>query len=188
MRVFVAIDMPDAVLDALEAVQDEVPVGRLMVPETLHLTLAFLGEVSDATLISVDEEMQRLRAEPFAVRLRGLGTFGNRSPSVLWAGVAPEPRLSALRERVRGAVRRAGLDLPRERFRPHVTLARYGARMSGDELERLRRFLSRYGDVELPTLEVREVTLFHSIRRSEGAVHEVLAEYPLRHDQHATGA
>ncbi len=187
MRAFVAIDLPDEVRSVLEDVQDDVPVGRLMTPETLHLTLAFLGEQPRDLLAAVDEELARIRAASFEVQLHGLGTFGNRRPSVLWAGVKPQPALGALRERVRGAVRRAGLELPRERFRPHVTLARFSARVGAEELERLRRFLERFGDVGLPGFEVKKVTLFHSRWLSDGAVHDVLEEYPLTTGRDAPG-
>ena len=42
MRSFVAIDLPEAAREALERLQDDLPVGRPLAPETFHLTLAFL--------------------------------------------------------------------------------------------------------------------------------------------------
>ncbi len=186
MRVFVAIDLPDAVRAVLEDVQEQVPVGRLMMAETLHLTLAFLGDQPRDLLLAADEELARISAAPFEVQLHGLGTFGARSPSVLWAGIRPDPALTALRERVRGAVRLAGLELPRERFRPHVTLARF-SRLREEELERLRRFLARFGGVGLPVFQVDRITLFQSRLSSEGAVHDALEEYPLASGQNALG-
>ena len=72
-----------------------------------------------------------------------------RQPAVLWAGVAPQPGLGVLRDRVRGAVRRAGVDLPRERFRPHVTLARLRNARVGDVV----KYLGGRGDFRtLPLL------------------------------------
>ena len=179
MRIFVAIDMPENVQDALEALQDQIPVGRLMTPETLHLTLAFLDEQPDAMVEAIHEALQTLHQPKFDLNLHGLGTFGPKSPAVLWAGVRPNPALNQLRDKIRSAARLAGLDLPRERFRPHVTLARFNPRIPAEQLERLRIFLSRFGDAALPTFTVAQITLFQSLRTSHGAVHEALAEYPL---------
>jgi len=179
LRVFVAIDLPDAVLAVLEDLQDQLPVGRLMEPETLHLTLAFLGDQPRDVILVINEELSSVRATPFEVELRGVGTFGGRQPSVLWTGLRPQPALGVLRDRVRSAVRMAGVELPRERFRPHVTLARFPARMRGDELHRLRNFLVHFGDVALPSFGVDGFTLFESRRTSEGAIHDALEYYLL---------
>ena len=49
-RSFVALTLPDPTLDLIERFQDEIPMGRLMLRETLHLTLAFLGDQPDEML------------------------------------------------------------------------------------------------------------------------------------------
>lgn len=179
MRAFVAIDLPDAVRDALETVQDRIPAGRPTDPETFHLTLAFLGEVPDAELDEMHLALDAIEAAPFQLQLRGLGTFG-KSPKVLWAGVEKGPDLARLRGKVRGAARQAGIELRRERFKPHVTLARFDAPPVAEELDKLRLFLERFQSFPAPPFEVTHVTLFRSILTKSGAVHEPLADYPLR--------
>jgi 2'-5' RNA ligase len=180
MRCFVAIDLPDEARAALEAVQDQLRVGRVSDPETLHLTLAFLGEQPDAALEEMHLALEAMRAAPFTLQLRGLGTFGGRSPRVLWAGVEPQPALRALHEKVRGAAHVAGIELPRERFRPHVTIARFGERLQPGELDKLTGFLSRFEQFPAPPFEVEEVVLFRSILHRDGAIHEPLEAYPLQ--------
>ncbi len=178
MRVFVAIDLPEPVLDVLEAVQDDLPVGRHMARETLHLTLAFLGDQDDS-LEALHDELGTLGSAPFDLRLQGVGIFGGRQPRALWAGVGEQPRLSALRARVRGSARRAGIALPRERFRPHVTLARFGQRLRAEEVAKIGMFMERNGGFGTDPFGVTEVTLFQSVLHRDGAVHEALATYPL---------
>lgn len=177
MRVFVGIALPEAVQDALDPVQDRLPVGRLVDAGNLHLTLAFLDEQPQAVLQALHEALAAVRAQPFTLQLRGLGTFGARSPRIVWAGVRPEPELAVLRDRVRGAARRAGIDLPRERFRPHVTLARLGDRIAAEELDRLKTFLERFETFPSPPFEVDAFTLFESVRTKAGMVYEPLADY-----------
>lgn len=180
MRSFVAIDLPDEARDALERVQERIPVGRITDPENLHLTLAFLGDQPQAALEELHMQLETIRSVPFELRLRGLGTFGNRDPRVIWAGVEPEPALSILRDKVRSAARVAGIDLPRERFRPHVTLARLGDRIEPGELEKLRLFLEKWQSFPVPAFEVEGFTLFQSMLHKDGAVHDPLAEYSFR--------
>ncbi len=179
MRAFVAIDMPDDVREALETVQAELPVGRLMAPETFHLTLAFLDDQPPAVLEAVHDGLAALEAAPFELQLRGVDVFGGARPRVLWAGAGATPPLAALRERVRRAVLAAGVDLPRERFRPHVTLARFGHRLDRGEAARLAGFLADLGAASLPGFRVEAFQLYRSSLGPGGAVHEVLAEYPL---------
>ena len=180
MRGFVAIDLPEPVLDTLESLQDDLAVGRPMARETLHLTLAFLGERDDAALAAVHEERTGLAAGTFELTRRGGGMSGGRRPRVLWAGVGHQPALGALRDRVRRAVRRAGIELPRERFRPHVTIARFGPHPHRDELRKIEEFLERNGSFRADPFAVGQVTLFRSVLHRNGAVHEPLAVYGLK--------
>lgn len=179
MRAFVAIDMPEPVRDALEAVQAGLTVGRLTDPDTLHLTLAFLGEQPESVLAELHGQLSGLAAPRFELRLQGLGSFGSRAPSVIWAGVAPLPALAELRDKVRGAVRRAGIELPRERFRPHVTLARFRRGMRPEAVLAVQRFVAENAGFAAPAFTVERVSLFQSTLRPDGPLHEVLAEYPL---------
>lgn len=179
MRCFLALPLPEDVQDALEALQDRLPSGRAVEPGNMHLTLAFLGERGAEELDELDVELQSLRQPAFMVELRGLGTFGERSPRVLHAEVAPNEALDALHSAVAGAVRRAGLPMERRRFRPHVTLARYNRPLRPDAQDRLAAFLQANGDFRLPPFEAAEVALYRSILHRDGASYEALARYPL---------
>ena len=123
--------------------------------------------------------MRRLKGAAFDLRIAGVGTFGGRLPKVLWAGVAECPELAALHGRVRAACVRAGVALRRERFRPHVTLARLGQHVPAGELERVAGFLAHHARFEAPVFRVEEVVLFESVLHPEGAEHRVLEGYPL---------
>lgn len=177
MRVFVAIDLPDAARAALEEVQDDLPTGRLLAPETFHLTLSFLDEQPQHVIAAVDEELATIRFTPFPLVLRGVDVFGGKRPKVLWVGVGAQPELGALREKIRRAVARAGLELPRERFRPHVTLAGFRGEMRGGELARLAGFLGHHAGFAASPFQVDGFRLFRSTLSPDGAVHETLALY-----------
>lgn len=179
MRAFVAIELPEAVIDQIVAVQEHLRAGRHVEADNLHLTLAFLGEQSDSAMVAVDEALQDLRAPGFDLELAGIDTFGGDAPHVVYLGARPNPALEALHRKVMAALRGAGLDLGRVRFRPHVTLARFGRRLDGVERDRLGRFLSAHADAHLAPFAVDHFTLFRSILGKGAPVHQALADYPL---------
>jgi 2'-5' RNA ligase len=179
MRCFVAIPMPDAAVEILAPVIAALPFGRPTEADDLHLTLAFLGEQPDDLVEAAHCALEALSFPAFALRLAGLGTFGEPDPSVIWTGVAAPDPLAALASKVRSALHGAGLVLDRARFRPHVTLARL-PRTGPEERERLARFLSRWSGFASQDVPVGAFALYRSHLRKSGAVHEMLASYPLR--------
>ncbi len=180
MRAFVAIDLPPEVTGAFARLQDLLPFGRTLEEENLHLTLAFLDDQPVGLLEEVHLALEALHVPAFELQPKGIGTFGSRAPATLWAGLRDSDALAELHRRVRGAARLAGLDLPRERFRPHVTLARFRRPPGADDLERLRRFLQAHADFDAPAFVVRSFALYRSTLTQGGAIHEEIARYPLR--------
>lgn len=132
MRLFVALNIPDAereriAAEVLDPLRERLPAVRWVRPETLHVTLAFLGERSDAELReahTVVREVAATRA-PIRVRLSGLGVFPDAErPRVLWLGVAdpaPVRELHRVFERERA---RLGVPAEGRAYHPHVTLGR----------------------------------------------------------------
>lgn len=180
MRVFIALPLPDAAIAALERVQQEVPMGRLVTGENLHLTLLFLGEHRPQDLEDLHYALEALRAPVFDLRLAGLDCLDRADPASLHIGVDPCPALIDLQGRIRSAVRGAGISLDKVRFRPHVTLARFTRGLGPDQMARLGRFLAARGDFALPAFRVTGFALYESILTRDGSVYEVLADYPLR--------
>ncbi|WP_353474966.1 RNA 2',3'-cyclic phosphodiesterase [Salipiger sp. H15] len=179
MRCFLALPLPEALLPALLAVQEAVPVGRAVPEENLHVTLAFLGEVGEAALQELHMELEGQALPGCRLRVAGLESFGGRSPRLLAAEIAAEPGLVALHGRVVRACRAAGIELERRRFRPHVTLVRFGAGLRGEAMARFERAVA--GQVALATgaEEAEELRLVASTLTPEGAVYETLAAYAL---------
>ncbi len=178
MRAFVAIDLPDPVIAALEALQEVMPLGKPVDPEQMHLTLAFLGEQPVDLIEAAHHALQGIRFPPFELQLRGLGTFGDRQPTVLWAGLRDPSQVKALHDRILPALHGAGLQLERRRFRPHVTIARFDRTAQPDH-ERLAKFLARNATFPSPPFRVEDFALWRSTLLKAGAVHDELARYPL---------
>lgn len=170
MRAFIALPVAGDALDGIARLQQQLPGGRPLPEENLHLTLAFLDDQPDDALEALHGTLSAIRAPGFAVPLRGLALYGQ----ALAAEAEPVPPLTGLQTAVQTAARRAGIILPRRRFRPHITFARVKGRGAG-----LDGWISANAATRLPDLQAGSFSLFASTLRPQGALHEELAVYPL---------
>ena len=152
-------------------------VGRLVAAENLHLTLAFLGDVSDEGLEELHDALSGIRAQPVDLRFRGLGTFGDDRPRAVWAAVDADPALLDLQKQVERSARKAGLSPEARRFVPHVPLARLKGHR--EDAVPLARFLGERGAASPPPVRAVAFSLMSSRLRPGGSVYEELARYPM---------
>jgi RNA 2',3'-cyclic 3'-phosphodiesterase len=134
MRLFVAVAVPvcaaDELDDAVAPLRQPWPGLRWTGRDAWHLTLAFLGEVTEPVWARLEPELERAagRYPPLSLSLGEAGAFpGAARARVLWTGVQGESQaLAALAESVAAGARLAGAPPAEEgrRFRPHLTLAR----------------------------------------------------------------
>ncbi|SEO99286.1 2'-5' RNA ligase [Salinihabitans flavidus] len=179
MRTFIALDLPEETREQLSDLQGLLRVGRHVPEENLHLTLSFLGEQPLPALEALHEVLCDLPPREVVLRLSGLDILGSRQPKLLFIRAERSGPLAALRREVLTAVRLAGIELPRTRFRPHVTLARFSRDMEERDAAHLGRFLQTHGDRALPEVVAEQVTLYQSVLREDGARYDPLASYPL---------
>lgn len=171
-RMFVAIALPELLASELAGMDPRIPGLRWLPASQLHLTLSFLGEVTEEQEEKLVRELEKIEGRRFTLALRGLGSFGRRGRvSVVWAGLEREPpELSRLHREVNAAVLAAGLKGDGKGFHPHVTVGRC------KELDEavLEEFLEEQEGRELGSFEVAGFTLYQSILRREGAEHLVV--------------
>ena len=179
MRVFLAIDLPDAIRGELERLQEHLTVGRLVPSENLHLTLCFLGEQSEAACEDAHEALSDVHAKPFDLRLAGLGTFGKNIPQVIFAALERCEELIELERKITRKLRSAGLQFQKRRFRPHVTIARLSKTLSTHSLTQVQSFLASQGNFQGSLFQVREFHFYCSTLTPDQARHEILASYDL---------
>ena len=188
MRAFVAIELPEAIRTRL---QEEVGClrragGRAswVRPEHMHLTLRFLGEITQEQKQAFSQALRDACAlvSPFELAVEGIGAFPNtRRPAVVWAGIRlVTGDLFGLQKSVEQAARNIGLGPDNKPFHPHVTLARIRElAFSGG----LARAVSDRADGETVTFggefQASSVALFHSDLKPGGPVHTRLEEFPL---------
>jgi RNA 2',3'-cyclic 3'-phosphodiesterase len=180
MRVFIAVDVPNEIRKALGDVQRALrPLTnstRWVVPESIHITLRFLGEIPDKRLDEIDAALTGLTWKPFTITVHGVGFFpGTRSPRVFWAGMEA-PTMKGLAEQLDTRMERLGFEKEKRAFRPHLTMARAkGTRIDSS----LVTAAAKYEEHDFGSFAVDRIFLFKSTLKPSGAVHEKLKEYLL---------
>ncbi len=141
--------------------------------ESLHLTLAFLGDVPFDAMPALLAAARQVAAPPFHLQIDRLGFW--RHNCLLWAGCAPTPALQTLAAELGSALAAAGQPLPeRQRaFAPHLTLARkLPAATSAAEV-------ASHPCTGLPAWPCTRFVLVASQLSAAGSVYRPLAEFPL---------
>jgi 2'-5' RNA ligase len=175
LRLFTAIEIPEAVRTRLTFLQSGVPGARWIARENLHLTLRFIGEVSEPTASDIDETLSAVRAKPFEVALKGIGEFGGREARALWVGVAANSALAHLAAKIESALQRMGLPAETRKYTPHVTLAR----LRDAPAAKVRAFLSANNLFDSGPFTVRAFTLYSSFQTPKGSQYRAERNYDL---------
>ena len=180
MRVFIAVELPHEIRKALGDVQRQLrpltDTARWVSPDSIHITLKFIGEVPEKRIEDIDAALTGLTWKPFLVTVHGVGFFpGTRSPRVFWAGMEA-PTMQGLAEQLDTRMECQGFEKEKRAFRPHITLAR--ARDTRIE-SALVTGAAEYEEHDFGSFTVDRVFLIKSTLKPSGAEYEKLKEYLL---------
>jgi len=178
-RLFIAFELPDRVLALAKDLQARLKRHGLKMqwvrPQNMHLTVKFLGEVSQARIGDVSAALHHaaLEAAPMEVCAQGLGVFpGMRQPRVLWFGLGGQvDLLGEACQHLEDALDVKGFARERRPFRPHLTLARIKQAVDPTLLLEGIQTVGRYDPVGF---RLTEWVLFQSDLRSQGAIYTAL--------------
>jgi RNA 2',3'-cyclic 3'-phosphodiesterase len=184
MRLFLALNLPPderaRLHRAAAPLRDAGLPVRWVAEDALHVTVRFLGEVSDAAVPGITRAAEQAAAgsEAFTLVLAGLGAFpGLRRPRILWVGAAAPPALAALHGTLDAALAPLGWPPEERPFHPHVTLGRARERARAADFARLDALaagLAFEARVAVGTLE-----LMRSRLAPAGVQYDVVARLPL---------
>lgn len=177
--VFAALPIPEAVADeAAELMDAQVPFANWRPLENLHITLAYYGDLAEPVVEELDLELAAIPCPRFDLQLAGAGHFGKAKPSALWLGVEAGPELADLARRCRKAGQRAGAEMERRVFLPHLTLAYLSGAV---DPVRVQRFEQRNALFRSSAFTADRFHLYSSHTRKPGTpnAYEIEAEYPL---------
>ena len=195
MRLFVALDIDDSIrgrlVRFLEGVRGFAPDVRWIKPESMHITLKFIGEKSEADAEQIKHALATISAESVNMTIRGYGFFpGLRMPRVFWIGIEAGPELASLAGMVDHKLASLNIAQEEHAFSPHLTLARGGRRSGsprkekGDgnnrDFQRLQEKLAAMPTPEFGTMTAREFFLYQSLLSPAGSRYTKSADFTLR--------
>ena len=193
MRLFLAIELPDAVRTHLAGITAHNKVGYHLVveqgrehrisstrPENLHVTLKFLGEVEECAVPKLCEGLRRVRAEPTAeVWVGHIELLPPRGPvRVVAAGLDGDvARLELVHRAVEAECEEQGFPPERRAYRPHITVHRCREPLPGHMRGDLEQLYGGY--FPGPRFRVEGFSLIQSHLLPEGPQYARIADFPL---------
>ena len=191
MRLFVALDIDESIRQKMvrfmEGVHGFAPDVRWVKPDSLHLTLKFIGVRSDVD--EIKHALSQIQAVPIEIVFRSYGFFPTpKSARVFWVGIHSEEALSVLAKTVDEALVALGVAKETHAFSPHLTLARSGSGMPrrGKEGRHNRNFqhlqekLEALSAPEFGTMTAREFFLYQSQLSPKGSRYTKITGFALR--------
>ncbi len=186
IRTFIAVDIDPAVRERAAALQEK--LGRSaggvkwVEPESMHITLLFLGEVDELDIVPICRGVIEgaKQISPFAMELKGLSAFPTpRRPKILWTGVTEgKESLKAVHQSLEVPLLELGCYRREERaYHPHLTLGRLNKE---DRAGEWGRIITGHADWDGGITHVNEVLVMRSEPGREGPVYSVMGRGKLK--------
>ena len=168
-RLFIAIDLPEQVKEAVAGIAGDLPGARRVPREQIHLTLRFIGDADEEMFLAIKRVLSAVRGAPFPLALEGVGHFPKgKYPRVLWVGVEESGPLRELRKKVELALLGAGVAAEERGFSPHITIAR----LKETPPARVAVLEEKHHLFAAGPFQVLEFYLYSSTLTREGAIHK----------------
>jgi 2'-5' RNA ligase len=195
MRLFIALDIDDDIRERIarfvEGVQGFAPKARWVKPESLHVTLKFIGEQPEPAAEQMKIALRSVNSSTTTIQFRGYGFFPTaKSARVFWLGMEAGPQLAALALAIDEKMATLGIPKEDRGYSPHLTLAR-GSGGSGSPrwrkgdgpnraFERLQEKLTSLPSPEFGAMTPRKFFLYQSQLSPKGSKYTKLERFALQ--------
>lgn len=188
IRSFIAIELPEEVKTGLRRIQSELRLPghtfvKWVAPESIHLTLKFLGNISPQKVAKITGVMEQASQGigSFQLEVTEVGAFPNlRQPRVLWIGIKGEiDKLVAWQKRIDDGLIPLGFARETRPFTPHLTLARLREGCSPGDKREFGEAVAKTPVEASYKFNVTSLSLMKSQLLPGGAVYSRLAEVKL---------
>lgn len=187
IRSFLAFDMEnETVKKKLASVQRLLAQTgadlKLVEPQNIHITIRFLGDITQNMVEKIYAEMQKIQFTPFNVQIKSLGAFPDlRYPRVVWAGITEGPdQLKAVFNQLEPRLRSLGFAPDHKGFSPHLTIARV---RSGRNKAQLADFVAENANYDFGAIKAECLRLKRSNLTPRGPLYSTLKEYCPQQEQ-----
>ena len=176
LRTFIAVPIPADILTRIREVQEAFAAYKFPVrwvrPESIHLTLKFLGEIAEADLERVYDAMAASLqiVRPLSLHAKGVGVFPTvKRPKVLWVGIGGElESLKKIQAELENNLEKIGFPKEKRPFNAHLTLGRVKGKIDSRKLAGAMR---EFSDFTTESFSAEEIVLFKSDLKPSGAVY-----------------
>lgn len=186
IRAFIAIELPEDVKKKLTELEARLQTKRFpakwVVPENIHLTLKFLGNIGVDTIPDIREVMEEavLYTAPFKIGVSGVGVFPNlQRTQIIWAGMKGDlSNLTELQKKLDTGLEKLGFTPETRPFTAHLTLARMKDEASVSDRETAGKMANTI-QFDAAEFQVDAINLMKSELRREGPLYTRLLSIPL---------
>lgn len=188
IRAFIALDITskiqkrlDEVIQNLRVELDGLPI-RWVPCENIHLTIKFLGDVSESNLDMLTDilNIEASRHSSFEISVGGIGAYPRIThPRVIWVGVEAPQDLMVLQNGISNEMEKMGYAQEKRSYSPHLTLGRVGRNVTGKDLRRISKVIESNRVGFLGVIQIQEVYLYKSDLKPTGAVYTKIFTTPL---------
>jgi 2'-5' RNA ligase len=195
MRLFIALDIDEEIRGRInrfvDGVRNFAPEARWMSPESMHVTLKFIGEQPEDALPSIKQSLMEVSATASDIHFQGYGFFPTpKSARVFWVGMEGGPGLPALASLIDEQTAAVGIPTEDRVFSPHLTLARSAGGSGAPHrnkhdgrsrtFQKLQERLAALPTPEFGTMRPHEFFLYQSQLSPRGSKYTKLASFALR--------
>ncbi len=178
IRCFIAVEIPDEIKKKIEPVIKElIKVGteektiRPVSLENMHITVKFLGYLTEEKLNKIKEKLREVEFASFSIEIKGIGVFPNeRQARVLWV----DCQSTALRNLAKAVNTVLEKEFPEEDFIQHLTIGRVKGKI---EKEKIKEVLQKYKETEYGAFLCKEFVLKQSVLKRDGPVYMTREKY-----------
>lgn len=145
--------------------------------DNLHLTLKFLGNVSEEKIDTLKEALSKItqNTTSFDVDFSKVGCFPNiNHPRVVWVGINNNDNLNRLVDEVENELFNIGFKKEEREFKSHITLGRI---KSSKNLNLLSQEIKKCDNMNFGRMKVGKIYLMKSTLTPTGPIYTIIEKF-----------
>lgn len=179
MRTFIAIELPEEIKSEIfhnfEKLEETGLVGRFTEKNQIHLTLKFIGDISEEKIEEIKEKLSGINSKKFNAKLGEVGFFPDKDHiKVVWIGLISE-EISKLHKLIDENLNELGIQKEDKEFTSHITIARV------EKIKNKSLFMEKLKSIHVKKLEfsVKDFSFMKSEFKGKGHIYKTLMKFPL---------
>lgn len=184
-RIFISIDLPNKIKDYIQSIQSSIDNNyyRLVDPENLHITLFFLGYLTENEILKVQITVNKSvsNINHFSAYISDvLFLPSTKNPRIISLNIISKERLVKLYDILQDELSGYNfIKLENRKFKPHITIARLKSTItSGINLKNIKKI-----NITPDKWNVSSIDLMESILKPRGTEHKLIRKFKLKHDK-----